>query len=248
MTAAQEPKKLKPLTAKQHEVMTYVEQEFLVSGMVPTPEKAEELGICSKVYYGNCLSSADFRAGMVVRGISLRGISGSDNGILTAEQLTVANIMLDLRDNRSQKNKLKDCNVPTQRWEAWLREPAFQNYLRRRAEALLGDNLHESHLALVDRVRTGDINAIKYFNEITGRYVPNATEKVDVNGILIRVLEIIQKYVKDGDALGFIADELMALSTVTPTMQGFGLTPAPRRIIEQAPLIVSDDGSGVTSL
>lgn len=206
------------LTELQHTLLRFMEQEYLTSGMIPTKAKTIERGICSASHYDKCLSLPSFRTALLVRGVSLRAFDGTDNGVLTAEQLRVANIMLDLRDNRSQKNKLKDCNVPTQRYEAWLREPAFQNYLRSRAEAALGDNLHESHLALVERVRSGDISAIKYFNEITGRYVPNATDKVDVNAILMRVLEIIQKHVRDPLVAGQIADDLLSLSTLDRNM------------------------------
>ncbi len=90
---------------------------------------------------------------------------------LTPQQLIVANTMLDLIDTRSQKKKLQDLNVTTATFNSWLRDPVFSAYLRDRAEALLGDSMHEAHLALLDKVRSGDTRAITLYYELTNRYV-----------------------------------------------------------------------------
>lgn len=204
-----------PLSEKDHRLLNYLEQEYLRHGAVPTKEKCLEVKVTDVQHWNKCIKSKDFRHALVIRGISLRGYdlnaSEQEDYVLSEEQLVTANIMLDLRDNRSQKNKLKDCGVSTAKWEGWLRDPAFQSYIRGRAESLLGDNLHESHLALLDRVRSGDMVAIKYFNEITGRYVPNANDKADVNAVLMLVLEVIQREVRDPEILGRISQGLMAI-------------------------------------
>lgn len=203
---------LTPLTNREHELLTYLEQFYLMQGSLPTAEVTEAAGVCSPKFFADCFKKQKFREAVLVRGLSLRGLDGSPGaGVLTEQQLVVANAMLDLRDNRSQKKKLTEYGISTAKWEAWLRDPVFQNYLRTRAENLLGDNLHESHLALVDRVRTGDINAIKYFNEITGRYTPAANDKADVSAVLFGVVEILQKHLKDANVLSAIADDLLAL-------------------------------------
>lgn len=203
----------KPLSPKDHSLLTFIEQEYLVHGAVPTLEYTLEARVTDAAHYKRCLANVSFRHAMATRGISLRGLGGNpkEDNILTEEQLVAANIMLDLRDNRSQKKKLGDLGITSGKWEGWLRDPAFQSYLRTRAENLLPDSLHESHLALIDRVRSGDINAIKYYNEITGRYVPNGSDKADVNAVLMMVLEVIQRHVKDPVALTGISDDLVAI-------------------------------------
>lgn len=62
---------------------------------------------------------------------------------LTPLQLAVANTMLDLIDTRSQKKKLQDLGVSTAVYSNWLKDPNFNNYLRTRAENLMGDASHE---------------------------------------------------------------------------------------------------------
>lgn len=202
----------KPLTAREHELLTYLEQRYLMDGGVPSEDVTVSAGICDGAFYRKCFRSQNFRDALLVRGIALRGLDSGAEGVLSEIQLVVANTMLDLRDNRSQKKKLTELGISTAKWEAWLRDPVFQNYLRVRSENLLGDSLHESHLALVDRVRSGDVSAIKYFNEITGRFTPAAaTDKADVSNVLYGVVEIIQRHVKDPQVLQALADDLLAL-------------------------------------
>lgn len=219
-----------PLSAKDHDLLAYMEQEYLLHGYAPTKDKCVQEGICGPQQYDKALKSTNFRHALLNRGVNLRGLDpdGDRTGrALTEEQLVAANVMLDLTDNRSRKKKLMDLSISTTKWEGWLRDPAFQHYIRTRSENLLGDNIHESHLALIDRVKSGDINAIKYFNEITGRYVPNASDKADVNAVLMMVLEVIQRHVKDPAALSAIGDELVMIGKKNaPAAMGRG------RIIE----------------
>lgn len=221
------------LTNKQHDLLNFIEQVWYLNGALPTKEVTVGRGICSGPLYEESLKNETFRTAMDSRGISVRSLDDADNGVLTEEQLAAANTMLDLRDNRSQKKKLSDLGIPTQKWEAWLRDAAFQAYLRQRAENILGDNLHESHLALVDRVRSGDINAIRYYNEITGRYTPRSDSQIDVNLILLRVLETIQRHVKDPATLEAIGNDLASLTgTVTPVGTSLVSAAHPPRVLE----------------
>lgn len=202
----------KVLTDAEHEFLNFIEQEYLLHGGVPTAASCIERDIVSEAFYRRCFRKADFRHALAVRGITLRGLDGPDSGKLTEEQLVAANTMLDLADNRSRKKKLNELGVPTAKWEAWLRDPVFQNYLRTRSEAMLGDNLHEAHLALVDRVRSGDVPAIKYFNELTGRYNPNVSDKADVNSVIMMIVEVIQRHVTDPKLLHAIADDITLIA------------------------------------
>lgn len=203
-----------PLNEKQHRLLLFCEQFYMLNSRLPVANDAAELGY-EKAFFLDCVKNPTFNKGLEQRGftpytsLNSRGLPPSQ---LSAVQLMVANAMLDLRDNRSQKNKLKDCNVSSQLWESWLRVPAFNRYLKLRSEQILGDNSFEAHLSLVDRVRAGDIGAIKYYNEITGRYVPAATKQIDVQGILFQVLEIIQQLVPDTAVQAAIAQRLMGLA------------------------------------
>lgn len=222
------------LTDEQYEFLNFLEQYWFEYGLIPTAERAKDLGI-PEALYTSAFKSALFRSSCRDRGISLRGLEVVGNGteaewkkyMLTEQQLTIANIMLDISDSRSHKKKLADAGISTALYQSWLRDPAYQNYIRARAENALSDNQHEAHLALVDRVRSGDMTAIKYFNEITGRYVPASGDKeVNVSLILMRVLEIIQRHVRDTSLQETIAQEFLQLSDPVSSRQ-VTVTPLP---------------------
>ena len=225
-----------PLSKPERELVSYFEQTWLLHSNLPTREACVKQGFGGALF-DKAVKNESFKDALIRRGISL-----SESSALTPEQLTVANLMQDLRDNRSQRKKLQECGVTTAKYEAWLRDPAFQSYLRNRSENMLGDNLHESHLALVDRVRSGDVSAIKYFNEITGRYVPQGNEKVDVNGVLMKVLEIIQRHVTDANALSSIAADFLLLADTSQPI-GMGLNrPRQTLILDAIEAPVGDFG------
>lgn len=224
------------LTDTQWDLINYCEQEYLAHGALPSADRVEQLGVAGKLYYQNFLQNEVVRKSLLARGVPLALLGGPGGpsgraGVLTEEQLTAANVMLDLQDNRSQKKKLADLRVSSQKWQAWLRDPTFQDYLRKRAENLLGDNYHEANLALLDRIRSGDTSAIKFYYEITGRYNPNRGDSVDLASLLMRIMEIIQKHVTDNEVAAAIADEFITLASGV----GVGLN-------QRSALPVSDSG------
>lgn len=135
---------------------------------------------------------------------------------LTELQFVAINVMLDFRDNRSQKKKLADYGISTQQWEGWLNDPVFQDYLQKRGEAILSNNQHEAHLALIDRVRSGDMSAIKYFNQMTGRFTEHMPgDAFNPQYVIMRVIEIITKRVTDPALQQEIAEDLLMLANET---------------------------------
>ncbi len=226
------------LTDEEYDFLNFLEQKWFEYGAVPTRDKLSEEGVDPK-FFDSCFSKPEFRDAVLSRGISLRGLDATvvydkkgrprnpgrtkndwKKLMLSEAQLAAANVILDTTDTRSQKKKLTDLGISTATWQSWLRDPAFQHYLRVRSENALHDNQHEAHLALVDRVKTGDINAIKYFNELTGRYVPQVNNKAVAKEVahnfdmefLVKILEIIQKFVQDSSLQRLIADEMLKLA------------------------------------
>lgn len=136
---------------------------------------------------------------------------------LSPLQLIVANRLLDLTDNRSDKKKIQDSGVTTLQYNAWLADPEFTGYLRERAEGLLGSSQHEILLALMDKVKARDTSAIKLALEITGRHVSqtgssnNGPSQHDVSNLITRVVEIIIDEVEDQPTAMRIAERLQGL-------------------------------------
>lgn len=241
---------LDPLTDMELEFVNFLEQHFLKTGGIPTEQYIVDKNLYASAFYKRCFKKANFRNALAMRGISLRGLDGPDAGKLTEEQLVVANTMLDrLGDTRSSKKKLAELGITSTKWEAWLRDPVFQSYLRTRSEALLGDNLHEGHLALLDRVRSGDTNAIKFYYELTGRYNPNAKDNVNVASVLSMIVEVLQRHITDPSLLKAIAEDISLIagginaSTGNSLMGGNSIDPG-----KPKPLQVGHDAQALKAL
>ena len=171
---------------------------------VANPDTVE--GYWDKAKVGRCLGSKAVNEALERRGIILADIS-----LLRPEQLAAANAVLDFSDHRSQKAKLNELGVSTSQYSGWLKLPQFQRYIKQRAEALLGDVQHEAHAALLKNVQRGDLNSIKLYYELTGRWSSKTVGDLNVEFILIKVIEAVQKHVKDPVAIEAVAAELNGL-------------------------------------
>lgn len=227
--------------------------------------------------YTELMNDARILAALDERGVTLKspvgkpgGTANSDNVVsiskwqeqvslksLTPIQLIVANTMLDLIDTRSQKKKLQDLNVSTTTYNTWLKDPTFQGYLKERAEGMLGENQHEAHLALLDKVRMGDLKAIELYYEYQGIYTRASASQVnanqvavDVQNLLVRIIEIINDEVDDPNTAARIADKFKGLmqartiagELVQPTIEQPEIASA--RVITPELQAIMDRGAG----
>lgn len=187
-------------------VVNYCEQVFWETGLLPTPERiSEELSI-NKEYVARSLSKDLVRTSLATRGIDFTpGISGK---VLDPRQILLANLLLNLHDRRSIREKLQLVQVSTQQYNAWMRQPQFIEFLRKRGEAIFKGNDHEAYIALTKAVSRGDVNALKLFFEMRGIYNPRLSIDVNIEAVMLRVVEIVAKRVNDPQILEAIADDL----------------------------------------
>lgn len=201
-------------------LLSFIEQHFNLTGQILSAEKAyEEFGI-PHTHYNSVLNDTACREALIEKGVIFERFEKDDwtSKSLTPTQLAVANTLLDLTDRRSEKKKLQDLEVHTQTYQSWLKDPVFKEYIATRARQMIGDNEHQVDLALLDRIQAGDIKAITYYNEMTGRFVPQRafttrTDQVDVQNILVKIIEIITEEVSSKDDAMRISNRLRALVT-----------------------------------
>lgn len=197
------------LSEKQVEVVYFIEQKFWETGRIPTNEViAERFAVALNTVKG-WWQTGTFREALVKRGVDFNPEQSSD--LLTPIQLQLANVMLNTHDNRSEREKLNSLDVTSQQYHSWLRQPAFQNYLRKRAEAMFSAADFKAFQALSAEAAGGDVSALKLFFEMRGIYNPRVQIDVNVEAILMRVVEIIATHVKDPGTLEAIANDLERL-------------------------------------
>lgn len=196
-------------------LVTFLDQHYQLTGQLLTADRAfKDFGIPVGQFKA-ALDNTEVREALVTRGIVFERFERDDwtSQSLTPIQLLVANSLLDLTDTRTNKKKLQDLGVSTIQYNAWLKDPVFKDYLHKRAEQMIGDSKHEVDTALLDKVRAGDLKAIAYYNEMTGRFVQQRgpANQVDVGMLVVRILEIIEEEIDDGDALVRVGERLRGL-------------------------------------
>lgn len=203
--------------------VTYVHQQWLLTGEVPPKPD----GLPDEVYKSDWVANA-----LQERGITWPPVGTDSDPTLEWKhtglgpvQLLVANALLDVADTRSIKKKLQDNGVSLAKYQSWLRDEKFNSYLKTRAEQLLGSHQHEARLALMDRVSRGDVKAIQFYLELTGEYVPDrgnnsAAQFADIQGLLVKVVEIISDEVDDPAIAARIADRFKTIMTARNIVGG----------------------------
>jgi len=203
------------LSEQEWDVLNLVEQFYFLDGSVPTAQKVSE-------QLGRPLATVErlLSSKVMVEGLAARGIRiDKAPDLFSADQLAALALFFDTKDGRSLKKKFNDIGVTTQQWEAWKKEPTFSAYMRRRAEDALSANLAETEVALMDSAHRGDISAIKLHLEMAGRWSSKTVGELNVEFLLMKILEAVQKHVSNPDTIEAIANELIALSPTTNTFQ-----------------------------
>lgn len=139
------------------------------------------------------------------RGISYPPLSEGFND----RQMAAIAAMTNYTDRRSDEKKLRDVGITAREWATWLLDDKFQMYLSQRSEKMLAGAQHEAHLGLIKGMRNGNVASVKLYNEMTGRYNPDADNQVNVKMLLHSFIEILQRHIKDPIMLHGIASELM---------------------------------------
>lgn len=203
--------------------ITFIHQHYAMTGELLTEQKAADDFGFTKTYFRQCMADERVQEALEERGIDLKRFHLSPDSwkskALTPKQLLVANSILDLTDTRSEKKKLQDLEVSTGTYQSWLKDPVFSNYLRTRAESMLGDHQHDAHLALIDEAKSGNIRAIQYLNEINGRFLSQAGKNgnaesavINLQNMIVRIVEIVQDEVDDPQTQLRISEKLAALT------------------------------------
>ncbi len=204
----------------QLEAIHYIERIHSTTGATPDDDDIIEYLRFTKSFKGiNSESIAMlkesplFQASMESRGIN------SENDVITGRQMAAASVMMNLTDRRSDEKKLRDIGVSTEEFSNWMQNSTFSEYMRQRSEVLISNSTHEAHMGLMRGVRQGNTASIKLYYELTGRYNPNEENNVNVRILIGRVLEAIQKHVKDPNTLNQLAIELsqLAIETGSPS-------------------------------
>lgn len=110
---------------------------------------------------------------------------------LTAHQLFTANILLNIQDKQSLREKLKAANCSVMQYYAWLADDRFSGYIQRRCEQVFNRSKWQVDQSLLDNATNGDTGAQRLYYELTGKLSRDINVNFNVEGLLSQVVEIV---------------------------------------------------------
>lgn len=157
-----------------------------------------------------------------------RGISQNET-FFTEKQVAAISLITNFTDKRSVNAKLAGIGVTPEMYQGWLSNNAFKRELQSRADEVLDNVYPEAQTALANKVRSGDVPALKFYYEITGR--ASSPEAINLKLVMAKMLEAIEKHVKDPEIKMLISQEIMG-AVGTPSVAAVPPISQPKSVKE----------------
>ena len=118
-------------------------------------------------------------------------------------------------DKRTIPAKLKEAGLSTKDWQAFLRRKRHYEYFQSRLDEVFDEDIrNEAKLALAKSVTNGDLQAIKYYNELKNIYRPETQNSLQlISVVLTAVMEILAANVSS-EVLNRVAAEIRSSEPV----------------------------------
>jgi hypothetical protein len=131
-------------------------------------------------------------------------------GDLSVQQVAAISLITNFTDRRTIPVKLAAIGVTEEQINGWYQNPEFQRELGARTDSVLETAHPEVQAQLIRQIQRGNIQAIKMYYEVTGR--AQSQETVNLKLAMQRMLEVIQRHVKDPAVLQSIATEMLGVT------------------------------------
>lgn len=146
-----------------------------------------------------------------------RGIPAADLNHLSTEMIAALRIIADPSLSLNTRQRIKKLGIDWNVYQGWLDYPPFRRRHRELMRRSLDVAVEVGDRVLAERIEAGDLKAIEYANEMTGKFVKNSQQQVSFVGVLSMVLSVLQRRITDPRILGDITDDLNRL------MSGVGI-------------------------
>ena len=224
------------LTSKELKIVYFIEQHWHENSSYPRDtDVCSEFGIhffdLRKLY-----SSPQFKAAMNNRGIPAKVVKaptpktkaknqppdskGASVGsalmdpalaVLTNAQIAAVTVVTNFADKRPMEKKLKDLGILPSQWGGWMKQKRFKEFLHRLTSDNFHDSLHVANEGILKAVERGDVNAARFYYEVTGRYKAGSESIINIRVLLAKVVEVLQYHIADPNVLSRIGEDLQAI-------------------------------------
>lgn len=146
------------------------------------------------------------------KSLESRGIKTTSNPNLTLRQENFLQAYLNPLNLKTPQVLAKQMKISLVELDGWLREKHFATAMSNKAKENLDKFLPMADHALGQMVQQGDMKAITFLNQLTGRFDANKSSGVDVISLMMRVQDVILRHVRDPEVKRNIARELIAIA------------------------------------
>jgi hypothetical protein len=153
-----------------------------------------------------------FETSKFQRAMEDRGVKTTNNPNLTLRQETFLQAYLNPLNLKPPQVLAKQMKINIAELDGWMRDKHFASAFSAKAEDNLKKYLPIADQALGQMVQSGDMKAITFLNQLTGRFDPNSKNSIDVTSLLLQVQDIVLRHVRDPITKRNIGRELMALA------------------------------------
>jgi len=147
-----------------------------------------------------------------IKSLENRGIKTTKDPNLTLRQETLLQAYLNPLNLKPIQAIAKQMKVPITEIDGWMRDKHFAGAMSAKSEENLKKYIPIADQALGQLVQSGDMKAITFLNQLTGRFDPNARTSLDVPALMMQIQDIVLRNVRDPIAKRNIARELIALA------------------------------------
>lgn len=230
------------LRQKEKNYIRYCELYYFArNSKFPSAEEAAKALGYSVAEINYFLKNAKVRKALEDRGLPWQQ-SGWEADNLTPVQIAAAILVSNFADVRTIEEKLDTLGVSPTQYYAWLNDDRFKAFVNRLADRNLENIRPEAVAAFTRRLREGYFPALKFYFEATGQF--KQPDVANLEAFVHRVIEAIQRHVKDPQILAAIASDIMGASpvAVNNVIQQREITAAP---VEENKMINPDILKGV---
>lgn len=185
-------------------VINFIEGQWHRTQSFPPKEKFATL--FPDFDLNKALNHPTFRTALDNRGIKHSWNAADDAGLTTEQQAAILTLS-NFEDKRSRTKKLADLGISPTKWNGWLKNKAFREFLQEQFAFNFDGAKYIAKESLVKAMERQDVNAIKFYMEVTGEYSQQTPQIHNVRLILARVIESIQRHVSDPEILRAISQD-----------------------------------------
>lgn len=150
-------------------------------------------------------NSEAFKTAIELRGVEL------DSAYLTPEQDLTIQLLSDPTLKGGLTSRLRAAGVPFAKYRAWLKNPVFKDRINRLQSGVLKELEGDMLVALGEKATSGDLRAIEFAFEVTGKHNPAKQEAINLQEAIVQIIDILQQEIKDPELLARIGFRLSGI-------------------------------------